>query len=87
MGKICSCSYLSNEQNGEFYGFDKNNKEQNEYCYIIKKQFHNYDEKDRKYYGKTAEYDNLMENTIIQDNQGENEPKEYANGSVKIIHL
>ena len=86
MGKICSCDDLNNEKNGEFYGFNKNDKSQNNYYVIIKKQFQNYNEKDKKYYGKTAEYDNIVQNTSIQDIQVDSDPIENENGTVKIIH-
>ena len=86
MGKLCSCNDSNTEKNGEFYGFNKKNKNDEDYLIIIKKQFNNYIEKDRKFYGKTVEYDNLAENTSIQDIQANTEPIEEENGSVKIIH-
>ena len=86
MGKICSCNFINNEKNEEFNGFAKNIKNQNDYIYILKRQFNNYEEKDKKYYGKTSDYDNLVENTSIQDIQVDNEPKEDENRSIKVIH-
>ena len=86
MGNLCSCNDSNGENNEEFHGFNKNNLNDNNYCVIIKKQFHDYNEKDRKYYGKTQDYENIVNNTSIQDVQIDNEPIENANGSVKIIH-
>ena len=86
MGKICSFNCMDNEKNEEFNGFNRNNINQKEYYIIIKKQFQNYEHKDQKYYTKTPDYDNLIENTSIQDIQFENEPIENEEGTVKIIH-
>ena len=89
MGNICSCNFSNSENSEEFHGFNQNNKDinnNNNYYVIIKKQFHDYDEKDKKYYGKTQEYENIINNTSIQDVQVDNGPIEQDKGSVKIIH-
>ena len=84
MGKICSCNELMNENN-EFYGF--NNKDNNK-KYIIKKNFNNYDDKDKIFYEKTVEYDKIIKDQLKNEKEYEDdEPKEYTNGTVKIIRI
>ena len=84
MGKICSCNDLINENNKEFYGF--NNKENN-IRYINKKSFNKYDDKDKIFYEKTAEYDKIIKDQLKNETEYEEEPKEYTNGTVKIIRI
>lgn len=81
MGKLCSCDGLNSENYEEFYGFKKNNN------IIIKKRFNEYEENDKIFYGKRNEYDKIIKNKINNENKDDNEPKEYMNGTVKIIRI
>ena len=80
MGKLCSCDDLNSENPKEFYWFKKDNN------IIIKKRFNDYEENDNIFYGKTKEYDKIK-NKINNENKDDNEPKEYMNGTVKIIRI
>ncbi len=83
MGTICSCNDLSNENYKEYNGFG--NKPYNPKIRINNKR--NYDEyldKDKIFYEKTDEYDKYIKNKV-QKGKKENEPKEYINGTVKVI--
>ena len=84
MGKICTCNQLDDE-NCEFYGFNNPRKNLDNKI-ITKKQFNDYDEKDKIFYEKTAEYDKVIKNKLNY-NTNNNEPKEYINGTVKIIRI
>ena len=87
MGKICTCNfYMKGEDKKEFNGFSANSNNKDNCIYIIKKQFRKYNQKDKKYYQKTSDYDNMVENTSIQDIQINDEPIEENKGSVQIIH-
>ena len=86
MGNICSFCYLKNEQNEEFNEFNNNNQKKKKYWIVLKKEFENYQSKDKKYFAKTEDYDDLVENTSIQDIQFDNNTIEDENGTVKIIH-
>ena len=81
MGKLCSCDDLNNENYKEFYGFKNDNN------IIIKKKFNEYQENDKIFYGKTNEYEKIIKNKINNENKDDNEPKEYMNGTVKIIRI
>ncbi len=85
MGKICTCNELTNENLEEFYGF--NNKESNKKRYIIKKNFNNYKDEDKIFYEKTVEYDKIIKEKLNNEDDSENEPKEYINGTVKVIRI
>ena len=85
MGKLCSCNYITGEEKEEFNGFSGNYNDENNFINIIKKNFNKYNEKDKKYYRKTSDYDNLLENTSIHDIEITEEPIEFYNGSVKVI--
>ena len=85
MGKICTCNDLTNENLEEFYGF--NNKESKKNRYIMKKNFDNYKDEDKIFYEKTEEYDKIIKDKVNDGNETDNEPKEYINGTVKIIRI
>ena len=85
MGNLCSCNFITGEDKKEFNGFSSSSNNDDKFIYIIKKQFNKYDEKDKKYYKKAPDYDNLIENTSIQNIEISEEPIENYNGSVQII--
>ena len=85
MGKLCSCNYIKEEEKEEFNGFSGNSLNENNFINILKKSFNKYNEKDKKYYRKSSDYDNLMENTDIHDIEVTEEPIEFYNGAVKVI--
>ena len=87
MGKLCSCNFcIKGEDKKEFNGFSAspiNNDDK--YIYIIKKQFRKYNQKDKKFYQKSQDYDKMVENTSIQDIEINDEPIEENKGSIQII--
>ena len=85
MGNICSCNFLTGEDKKEFKGFSGNSKDGDKFIYILKKQNNNYNEKDKKYYKKSSDYENMIENTSIQDIEITEEPVENYNGTVQVI--
>lgn len=85
MGNICSCNFLTGEENKEFNGFSLNSNNKDSFIYILKKHVNNYNEKDKKYYKKSTNYENLIENTSIQDVEINEEPIETYNGTIQVI--
>ena len=85
MGKLCSCNYITGEEKEEFKGFSGNSNNDEKITCIIKRHFNKYNEKDKKYYQKSTDYDNIIENTSLQNIEITEEPIEYYNGSVQII--
>ena len=85
MGNLCSCDFIKGEEKEEFKGFGANSNNEEKFIDIIKKNFNKYNEKDKKYYRKTTDYDNLIENTSIHDIEITEEPIENYNGTVQII--
>ncbi len=86
MGGICQCSDLNEENCGEFYGFNKPRKNLDDNK-LIKRQFSEYSEKDKIFYEKTVEYDKVIKNKLNNDTSNNIGPKEYVNGSVKVIRI
>ena len=84
MGATCSCNDFNNDNNKEYYGFGSKhyNPEVN---MIKKKNFHDYNKKDKMFYEKTAEYDKYIKGRLNIKNRDKDEPKEYMNGTVKVI--
>ena len=85
MGNVCACNNIAVEKIGEFCGFKSNKNSNQDYKIITKKNFKNYDEKDKKYYTRTDDYENTIKNTIIDEIEENNKEKEYENGTVTII--
>ena len=86
MGNFCSCNDFINENDDEFYGFI--NKEKNRSKRIIlKKNFDNYKDEDKIFYEKTVEYDKIIKKKLNNEYESNDEPKEYINGTVKIIRI
>ena len=85
MGNFCSCNFLTGEEKKEFKGFSASSNNENNFVYIVKKRINNYNQKDQKYYKKSSDYENLIENTSIQDIETTEEPIENYNGTVQVI--
>ena len=85
MGNFCSCNFLTGEEKKEFKGFNGNSNNENNFVNIVKKRINNYNQKDQKYYKKSSDYENLIENTSIQDIETTEEPVENYNGTVQVI--
>lgn len=85
MGKLCSCNYITGEEKEEFKGFSGSSNKDDNFINIVKKNFRKYNDKDKKYYQKTQDYDNLVENSSIQNIEVTEEPIENDNGTVQII--
>jgi hypothetical protein len=86
MGTLCQCSDSNEENFNEFYGFNTPRKYLDDNK-IKKKQCNNYNEKDKIFYEKTVEYDKFIKKRLNNDRPNNNEPKEYINGTVKVIRI